>query len=132
MMNKRQWLKALVFSCVATILAANSATVEASGGKDVRRFANMSVGATKAKVKYEEIKNNSRRKISFEFERVPAGTALSVFAGNRLIGSATANNLGRGKFELDTRLGHNVPQLPAGTLIEVKRNGVTVMSGVLR
>jgi predicted PilT family ATPase len=131
MFTRRNILGLLVLAAGFTFVSS-AANAKPIPGDTIKLEARMRSGVTKSKAKYEEIKNNTRRKFSFELEVGTAGQKVNVMVNGALMGTAIVNNLGRAKFELDTNLGQVVPRLASGANVVVTINGATAMNGTLR
>lgn len=132
MLSRRKVLIHSVLAFGFVFLAVDAQSSFAGGGSRVRLFANMKVGHTKAKAKYESINGNARRKFSFELEKGAPGAVLTVSAGSTSMGTAIVDALGRAKLELDTDLGQSVPTMGVGTIISVTANGAGWASAPLK
>jgi hypothetical protein len=136
MFSRRNLLAIAAMTFGLAVVATNASPAFAgplaSNNDRVRMFAFMSSGVTKARARYEERNNASRRKFNFQVEMARPGQVFTVSAAGNVVGTATVDAFGRGKFELDSSLGHSVPTLASGTLIEVRNNGTVIMSGQLR
>lgn len=136
-------LMAVAFAAAFVGTAVHPGSLEAAGAAPAaivsstdslsnwtRLFATMANGATKGKAKYEQ--RGNRRKFSYEVEKAVPGTVIVVRSAGATLGSIVVNPLGRGKFELDTNLGHPVPAMAAGQTVQALVNGSVFMSGQLR
>lgn len=131
MITRRNVLSVFFAALAFALVGIDSDTAMAQGGNRIRLVANMASGATKARLRYDEI-NANRRKLNFELEKGTAGQMLTVKANGAIVGTATVNSLGIAKFELDTRKGQQVPVLTAGASVEVLAGNTVIMSGTLR
>ncbi|MBL8892465.1 MAG: hypothetical protein JNL67_20990 [Planctomycetaceae bacterium] len=132
MVTRRKFFSVAALVIGMLFVGSQPAEAAPSAGRDVRLFARMTAGITKGVAKYEEIKNDTRRKFSIEISQAIPGTVVTVWAGQVQMGQVAIDGFGRGKLELDTRLGHQVQKMQRGTLVEVRWNGVTGMSGSLQ
>lgn len=132
MLSRRSILGLLLFAFTVTFFSSVPSTATPIPSDGIRLEARMRAGIIKARARYEEINNNSRRKFNFQLENGTPGDSVSVSANGMVMGTAIVNNLRRAKFELDTNLGQTVIQLPVGTRVEVMINGTPVMSGTLQ
>lgn len=137
MLSRRNLVAIAAMAFGLAVVASNSSSAFAApvaprNNDQVRLFAFMSAGPAKARARYLERNNGARRKFNFQAENATPGQVLTVSAGGRVVGTATVDSFRRGKFELDSALGHTVPKLSTGTLIEVRIGGNVVMSGQLR
>lgn len=60
---------------------------------------------------------------------LPIGTSLSVSVNNTAVGNLILGSGGEGRLRLRSDRGDNVPVVTAGTTIELKNGGTTVLSG---
>jgi len=60
---------------------------------------------------------------------LPIGTNLSVFVNNTQVGNLVLESGGEARLRLRSDRGENVPVITAGTTIEMKNGGTTVLSG---
>ena len=75
--------------------------------------------------------HSSRRELEVRVNRInlPAGTSLSVFVGNVLVGQIIVDG-NEGRLRLRTDNGQNVPNVIIGSTIAIRNNAATILSGV--
>lgn len=125
---------ASVFMLLACVILLQADLAKAGDDNRVRLEGRLS-GRTLASGKAKFESRDGRAKLSAEVEDTTPGSTVVVIArrGSSVItlGAVPTNAFGVADLNLDTDLGHTVPTLKAGDVIEVQMNGQTLVSGRL-
>ena len=80
--------------------------------------------------KYKNIGGEREFQVELEDARALRGKVLTVYANGAKVGTFRVNNLGNGRLERNSDQGQNVPNISAGSPIQIKTAaGVLVVSG---
>lgn len=126
-MNRRQFVLGLAASTMALVGTAHAKT-----GRVEKLIVLKGTGKGKARYRVDP---NNKRSFSVEVEKLKAlsGQSLSVSVvsnGNtQSVGSISVSTLGKGKIEVKTELGQNVPAIVAGDRVVVMQGEATLLTG---
>lgn len=126
-MNRRQFVLGLAASSLALTGIAH-----AKAGRIEKLIALQ--GSGKGKARYR-IDPPNKRSLSVEVEKLKplAGRTLTVVvisgANTITLGTIRISALGAGKIERKTELGHTVPSIVGGEVVEVRNGDTVVQSG---
>lgn len=126
-MNRRQFVLGLAASSLALTGIAH-----AKAGRIEKLIALQ--GSGKGKARYR-IDPPNKRSLSVEVEKLKplAGRTLTVVvisgSNTTTLGSIRISALGTGKIERKTELGHTVPSIVAGDVVQVRNGDTVVQSG---
>ncbi len=82
------------------------------------------------KAKYKAQGGEREFQVELEDARALRGKVLTVYANGAKVGTFRVNNLGNGRLERNTDMGQNVPNIHAGSPVQIKTAaGVLVVSG---
>ena len=82
------------------------------------------------KAKYKAEGGEREFQVELEDARALRGKVLTVYANGAKVGTFRVNNLGNGRLERNSDLGQNVPNIHAGSPVQIKTAaGVLVVTG---
>lgn len=124
----------LIAALIAAVLVGGLSQGAFASGGGTKTVITLSHGTAypnaKGKATYKV--NGSEREFQVEVENVArlAGKTLGIFVNGTRVGSARVNALGQARLSLNTDLGNTVPNIRAGSKVQVKTAaGVLVVSG---
>jgi hypothetical protein len=131
---KKQILFAALFIFIASMLmtALAPAQIALAANNDVKITLKAGPKFPKAKGTAKYRNRGGERELQVEVENVKnlAGKTLNVFAKGNKVGTMKINQLGAGRLELNSTLGHTVPNMGPGSKVQVKTaQGVIVVAG---
>jgi hypothetical protein len=136
MLVKKEWLKVTILGVFMAALLLGTFMVapaaHAKGGDDVRVALRGSAQYPSAKgtAKYKNEGGEREFQVELENARSLAGKTVDVYANGAKVGSFKVNSLGRGGLNRNSDRGQSVPNIRAGSLIQIKtRAGGLIVSG---
>jgi len=136
MLVKKQWFKVTVLGAflaallLSTFMMAPAA--HAKGGDAIRINLTGSAQYPNAKgtAKYKDRGGEREFQVELENARSLAGKTVDVYANGTKVGSFKVSALGAGRLNRNSDLGQSVPNITAGSAIQIKtRAGVLIVSG---
>jgi len=130
------WMKVTVLAAFLTALLLGAfmfaPAAYAKGGEGTRIQLRGSAQYPNANgtAKYKNIGGEREFQVELEDARALRGKTLTVYANGAKVGTFKVNNLGNGRLERNSDQGQNVPNISAGSQIQIKTAaGVLVVSG---
>jgi hypothetical protein len=136
MLVKKQWQNVTVLAAfVAALLLGTfmmAPAAHAKGGDDIRVTLRGSAPYANAKgtAKYKNEGGEREFQAELENAKALAGKTVDVYANGAKVGSFRVNNLGRGEMNRNSDRGQSVPNIHAGSAVQIKtKAGVVIVSG---
>ncbi len=136
MLVKKQWLKVTILGVFMTALLLGTfmmaPAAHAKGGDATRINLTGSAQYPNAKgtAKYKNEGGEREFQVELENAKALAGKMVDVYANGAKVGSFKVNRLGRGSMNRNSDQGQSVPNISAGSAIQIKtKAGALIVSG---
>ena len=130
------WAKVTVLAAfvaallLGTLLYAPAAQAKGGAGTIIQLRGSAQYPNANGKAKYKAEGGEREFEVELEDARALKGKVLTVYANGAKVGTFRVNNLGNGRLERNSDLGQNVPNIHAGSPVQIKTAaGVLVVSG---
>ena len=130
------WAKVTVLAAfvtallLGTLLYAPAAQAKGGDGTIIQLRGSAQYPNANGKAKYKNEGGEREFEVELEDARALRGKTLTVYANGAKVGTFRVNNLGNGRLERNSDLGQNVPNIHAGSPVQIKTAaGVLVVSG---
>ena len=130
------WAKVTVLAAfvaallLGTLLYAPAAQAKGGDGTIIQLRGSAQYPNANGKAKYKAEGGEREFEVELEDARALTGKVLTVYANGAKVGTFRVNNLGNGRLERNSDLGQNVPNIHAGSPVQIKTAaGVLVVSG---
>ena len=129
------WAKVAVWAAfgaawlLGTLLYAPAAQAKGGDGTIIQLRGSAQYPNANGKAKYKAEGGEREFEVELEDARALKGKVLTVYANGAKVGTFRVNNLGNGRLERNSDLGQNVPNIHAGSPVQIKTAaGVLVVS----
>lgn len=136
MLVTKQWWKVTilgVFMAALMLTAFAPAPAAYAKGGDAIRINLAGSGQypnAKGTAKYKAAGGEREFQVELENVRSLAGKSVDIYVNGTKVGSATVSSLGTARFSRNTDLGQTVPNIVAGSRVQIKtKAGVLIVSG---
>ncbi len=135
MLVKKQWVKVTVLGVFLAALLMGTfmiAPAAHAAGDDVRIRLRGSAQYPTAKgsAKYKDEGGEQEFEVELENAKALKGTTVRVFANGQQVGTMRVSRLGRASLNLNSDRGQAVPNIHAGSSVQIKTSsGVLIVSG---
>lgn len=123
MINRRQWLVALVGVGLCGLMVTCETSFAKGGGAATTQIIQLAPQGNfqgKGKAKYKVKGSERELQIEAELGRSRRNQTLNFLVNGNSVGTARTNALGKATLNLNTTTGANVPNIVAGSVVEVQ------------